>query len=641
MSEHPHLILGTAGHIDHGKSSLIKALTGVDPDRLSEEKRRGITIELGFAQLELPNGVTMGVVDVPGHERFVRQMISGATGIDIALVCVAADDNIMPQTEEHLAILQLLDIRTCVVAITKADLVDEEWLEFSSEEIHTRLATTPYANAPIVITSSKTGQGFDELREALAVAAEHHQKTSRGAFLRLPVDRVFTIKGSGTVITGTLWSGSVSPEDEVEILPSGKKARVRSVQVHGKSCEIAEAGNRVALNLNAVTVDDIRPGDFLASPASLSPTDRFDAYFTYLDVNSNGKPLESGTRIHIAHGTREVIGRLLFIGRSENLAPKESAFVQIRLEEPLSVSRNDRFIVRSYSPVAVIGGGKILRSHPRRKTQLSKEELSLLEKLEQENEGDIVRAAALLGKAPFTAEALAASLELSLEITQSTLSALVGENKLAVLKIDTRSPWYLSSATLRQIMTKIENTLITFHSDNPDQPGISKNALLQKLDKNMEPDAFDALIKAAQGEGKLVIDGGTISHPKAGAGAKAVENQAAKVLLAKLSEAAQAPPNTPDLIAQSNIEAGLAQRALTSLEKQGLITRITKELYFETSAYEQLLEKVQRHLQQNGSASAADLKEAMGTSRKYAIPLLEHFDTLHITIREGEQRRLA
>lgn len=641
MEKHAHLILGTAGHIDHGKSSLVKALTGVDPDRLTEEKLRGITIELGFAQLKLPDGTHLGVVDVPGHERFVRQMISGASGIDIALLCVAADDSIMPQTEEHLTILQLLDIKSCVIALTKADLVDEEWLEFAREEIQNRLASTPYTEAPLIATSSKTGQGIDELRNTLQAVAHKHLKTTRGTVLRLPVDRVFSIKGSGTVITGTLWSGTVSPDDEVEILPTGKKARVRSIQVHGESCEKAEAGNRVALNLNGITTEDICPGDFLAAPASLTPTDRFDAYFTYLDSANSGKPLESGTRIHLAHGTREVIGRILFINHPEALKPQESTLVQIRLEEPLTVSRKDRFVVRSYSPVAVLGGGHVLRSHPRRRTRLNKEETALLEMLEQGNETSIIKAAVGLEKTPFTVKSLATSLEISSQTIQKTLDDLTEGGTLSTLGDSTRSFWYLSASTFRQLMTKIENILIAFHSENPDQPGISKNALMQRLNKHMNPLAFDALISEAQKAGKIIIGNGTISHPKAGAGAKEAEKQAGAALLQQLTTAAQAPPTAQDLITQSGIESGLAQRALTSLEKQGSITRITKELYFEIKTYEQLLGKAKMYLKEHGKASAADLKEAMGISRKYAIPLLEHFDSLHITTRDGDERCLT
>ena len=303
------LVLGTAGHIDHGKSSLVLALTGTDPDRLAEEKQRGITIELGFARLALPDGTVLGVVDVPGHERFVRQMIAGSTGIDLALLCIAADDGIMPQTEEHLAVLELLGIRTCVAALTKTDLVDEEWALFMADEVRGRLAGTPFADADIVPVSSRTGAGLPELQEALTRAARTTRRAKAGSRLRLPVDRVFSIKGAGTVVTGTLWSGSARMGDEVEVLPSGLRTRVRSVQVHGEPVDRADAGHRVALNLNAVSTDEVRPGDFLAAPGAASATDRFDAHLAFLGVPGKGKPL-----VHRALGSLEKQGLVRRIG---------------------------------------------------------------------------------------------------------------------------------------------------------------------------------------------------------------------------------------------------------------------------------------------------------------------------------------
>ena len=306
MSGHTQtdLVLGTAGHIDHGKSSLVLALTGTDPDRLAEEKQRGITIELGFARLALPDGTVLGVVDVPGHERFVRQMIAGSTGIDLALLCIAADDGIMPQTEEHLAVLELLGIRTCVVALTKTDLVDEEWALFMADEVRGRLAGTPFADADIVPVSSRTAAGLPELQEALTRAARTTRRAKAGSRLRLPVDRVFSIKGAGTVVTGTLWSGSARTGDEVEVLPSGLRTRVRSVQVHGEPVDRADAGHRVALNLNAVSTDEVRPGDFLAAPGAASATDRFDAHLAFLGVPGKGKPLVSAACCSWTDGRR-------------------------------------------------------------------------------------------------------------------------------------------------------------------------------------------------------------------------------------------------------------------------------------------------------------------------------------------------
>jgi selenocysteine-specific elongation factor len=640
VSEHPSFILGTAGHIDHGKSSLIKALTGTDPDRLEEEKRRGITIELGFAQLKLPNNTTMGVVDVPGHERFVRQMISGSTGVDVALLCIAADDGIMPQTIEHLAVLQLLAIEHCVVAITKADLVDEDWLAFVGDEIRNYLASTPYATAPIIPTSSKSGLGFEELKASLVEITTHHKSTQRSAAMRLPVDRVFTIKGSGTVVTGTLWSGSVAPDDEVEILPAKKIARVRSVQLHGLPTKHAPFGNRVALNLVGVTTEEVRPGDFLAKPHAINPSDRFDASFIYLDPTEKWKALESGSRIHLAHGTREVLGRILFINSSKTLKPGDRAYVQIRLEEPLALSRNDRFIVRSYSPVAVIGGGFVLRSHPRRKTNLSESEFSLLESLERDDTSTIIQKAAALYKVPFTLHSLSTSTEIDAATAAAELKSLVDAGTLLFTEVVSGSPHYVSPSVLRSALAKIENLLIDFHGKNPEQPGLSKNALLQRFDKNINPQAFDVLVLEAQKQGKAHAAGGIVSHPKAGAHLQQTETQAAEALLQLLQNGAATPLLVQDLFKTADIHSGVGQRALNALEKQGNVVRINKDIYYEKNAFDDLLNKAKNYLGKHQRASAADLKETMGLSRKYAIPLLEYLDAACITRREGDMRVL-
>ena len=634
------LILGTAGHIDHGKSSLIKALTGTDPDRLLEEKRRGITIELGFAQLTLTDGTTMGVVDVPGHERFVRQMISGSTGVDVALLCIAADDGIMPQTLEHLAVLELLDIESCVVALTKADMVDEEWLGFVIDEIKTFLATTTYVDAPIIPTSIKQSSGLEELKAALSHAVARHKKTQRSSVARMPVDRVFTIKGSGTVVTGTLWSGTLSSDDEVEIFPTRQRARVRLAQVHGLATEEARAGNRVALNLSGLSTDDVRPGDFLAKPGAIQPTDRFDAFFSYVDPIKKWKSLESGSRIHLAHGTREVLGRILFINASEPLKPGDSALVQIRLEEPLPIMRGDRFIVRSYSPVALIGGGLVLRSHPRRKTNLTEEELSLLASLKQDDSEAIVQKCAALKKLPFAAEDISLEVEIDEAAVKEELDKLVNKAALVFLGTVSNRGWYAAPALVRSSLAKIENLLVAYHDKNPNQPGVSKSALMRTFHKNIDPAAFEVLVLEAQKKGILHISEGLLSHPKAGAHLKQAESAAGETLLEMLEASSLTPPLTQDLFKEGKVDTAVGQRALNSLEKEGKIVRINKDIHYAKSVYDVLVQKTRSYLEEYQQADAASLKDAMGLSRKYAIPVLEHFDSTRLTRREGNERTL-
>ena len=606
------LVLGTAGHIDHGKSSLVRALTGVDPDRLAEEKARGITIELGFARLELPDGTALGIVDVPGHERFVRRMIAGATGVDLALLCVAADDGVMPQTEEHLAVLDLLGVRTGVVALTKIDLADAEWVAFASDEVRARLAGTPFADAEIVPVSSRTEEGLAELKAALARAAARTARSKAGSLLRLPVDRAFSVKGAGTVVTGTLWSGTAAAGDEVEVLPSGARARIRGVQVHGEAVEHAEAGHRVALNLNALSVDEVRPGCFLASPGSLRTTDRFDAEVRYLGTPGAARPLESGARVRVAHGTRETGGRVLLMGGRGALAPKESAFAQIRLDEPLPVSWRDRFVLRSASSARVVGGGAVLRAHPRRSTALDPATEALLAALRDEDEAAAAR---------------------------RELTALAEEGGAVALPSRDGRPRYAAPRALQRHRAALENALLRFHAEEPDQAGIAKDALRRRCLPRATPECFDALLADAVARGAAEVDEGRVSHPRAGAGARKRDEEAAEALHAALAAAGAAPPAASELAAGCGFEPAVARRALGALERQGRVVRVSADLCFDAAALG-ALEAAARERLAAGPATAAELKEAMGTSRKYAIPLLEHFDGKGLTRREGDLRVL-
>lgn len=635
-----NLMLGTAGHIDHGKSSLVLALTGTDPDRLAEEKERGITINLGFAKLDLPDGRSMGVVDVPGHEKFVRQMIAGASGIDVALLCIAADDGIMPQTSEHLAVLELLGVPACVVALTKIDLVDDEWAAFMADEAAAALEGTRYAGAPVVGVSSRDGRGLDELKQAIAHAARVpvHDRATGGA--RMPIDRAFTIKGAGTVVTGTLWSGSVARDDELEVLPAGLRARVRSVQVHGEDVAEAAAGMRVALNLNALKTSEVRPGDFLATPGSVAPSDRFDAWFTYLGAGlPSDKPLETGARVHVAHGTREVTGRVLFMDGRERLAARESCYAQVRLDTPLPLSYDDRFVVRSYSPVHVIGGGRVLARRPRRRTVLSAHDAALLDALAA---GDIMRAceaALALQKHPASPERIAADVGVEEHLLRDGLAALVDAKK--ALRLGEATPPCLAARdVVARDLSALENALLRFHAENPLQPGESKAALHARAFGRMDGPSFQALLDEAARAGRIVMANGLLSHPKAAGGAKAAEENAARAVLDALEKADAMPPAIDDIVAGCGCDAALAKRAVGVLERAGDIVKADKALYFARSSYDALEDAVRAHLQACGQASASELKDAMGLTRKYAMPLLELMDERGVTVRDGDTRRL-
>lgn len=631
-----NLVLGTAGHIDHGKSSLILALTGTDPDRLVEEKKRGITIELGFARLDLGDGRSMGVVDVPGHEKFVRQMIAGSTGIDVALLVIAADDGIMPQTLEHVAVLQTLGIPTCVVALTKTDLCDPEWIEMVADDIRSFLANTPYADAPIVPVSSRTGEGVEDVRAALAEVSLHAEALHRTESMRQPVDRVFTIKGAGTVITGTLWSGKVHPGDVVELLPQRKRCRIRSVQMHDAPVDEAPAGNRVALNLVDVKTDEVRPGDFIATPGLIDPTMRFDAYFTYLDTAKTGKPLESGVRMHVAHGTKEVLGRVLFANGRERLLPGESCYVQIRLEELLPVSSADRFIVRTYSPVFVAGGGQILLAHPRSRTNLHGEE-GVLDALLAGDRQEAVRC--LLGEreVPLTVLDLARYIGIDEESARALLQAEVTAKRACQMS----GGWYATRSIVQRCVSTIEKALLAFHAEDGTKAGLSKEELRHRCFPHMDPGCFDALISAAVEAKAAVLGGGLVGHPTAQGAAQQVERDAAETLAAALAGHGLTPPSLAELTKETGVEIALARRALARLRDEGRVYRVSSELFYDNASVIACRESIAELLRSGGEGTIAGLKDAMGgISRKYAVPLLEAFDSEGFTVRDGDVRKL-
>ena len=638
----PSLILGTAGHIDHGKSALIKALTGTDPDRLAEEKRRGITIELGFAQLELPDGRTMGVVDVPGHERFVRQMIAGATGIDVALLCIAADDGIMPQTVEHLHVLELLGINNMVVALTKCDLVDEEWTAFMVDEIVGRFARTPYADAEIVPVSARDRRGLQELLEAIGRAADHARRThEEHSFARLPIDRTFTIKGSGTVATGTLWSGRISPDDELELLPSRKRVRVRGIQEHGEPVDVAEPGSRTALNLASIGTDEVRPGMMFATPDAVVPTDRFDAEVTYLGPASRKAPLETGTVARIAHGTTEVPGRILLMNGQTRIEPGQSALAQIRLEEPLAMARGDRFIIRTFSPVEVVGGGEALLCHPRRRTALSPTEQTLLRALADHQDQIAIDAAVEGSKGLATAASIANTTGLGTAVCAERLASLEESNALAsIISPRSKTSYYAKAKDIASLCSSIENALMKFHAANPEKTGIGKAELLLFAGKGLDADSLDALLALMAHDKRVVLDGAEISHPKAGARAKQRELEIVKTLSGALDDAGLTPPTTDALTEQLGIPKQAAHRALGFLNENGYARRVG-DFYFSAKALQQAEETVVRHLQSNGPSTATELKDALRISRKHAIPLLEYMDAQGTTRREGDLRKLS
>jgi len=629
----PSLVLGTAGHIDHGKSALVKALTGTDPDRLPEEKERGVTIELGFAQLTLPSGATMGVVDVPGHERFVRQMVAGATGIDVVLLVVAADDGVMPQTREHLAIIDLLGIPKGVVAITKSDLADDDWIGMVRDDITRLIAGTSIDGAPIVAVSARTGAGLPELLAAIDAVAGQTESRHAELPMRLPVDRVFTISGAGTVVTGTLWSGSVRRDDPVEVLPSGVAGRVRGVQVHSHAVEQASAGMRVAVNVTGLDRDQIARGDILAAPGTLQVTDRFDASFTYLPGNE--RAFESGARVHVHHGTREVLGRVLLMDERSQLEPAGRALAQVRLEEPLAPRYGDRFIVRSYSPVYTIGGGTVLDALPPRRTTLRPNERELLEALASHDLSGATTGLLASRGIPMTSTEVATSLGLPRAGVADDLNRAALER----LKVGADT-YYVTTEGLERLMAGAVRELLAFHDAHPLATGTTAGALRDKVDRRVAPRVFDAVLDVAAQRGLVRMHAGEVRHPQAAAAALAEEDAALAALAPLLEAQGLAPETVAELAAEAGIDVGVARKALTKLVAAGSVVRLGPDLHFSAGAVSAARDRIAFYLQQNGTMLAKDARDILGTSRKYAVPLLEYLDAQGFTKRDGDVRTL-
>ena len=629
----PSLVLGTAGHIDHGKSALVKALTGTDPDRLPEEKERGVTIELGFAQLTLPSGATMGVVDVPGHERFVRQMVAGATGIDVVLLVVAADDGVMPQTREHLAIIDLLGIPKGVVAITKSDLADPDWIGMVRDDVERLLRGTSIEGAPIVAVSARTGAGLPELLSAIDAVAGEAAARHAELPMRLPVDRVFTIAGAGTVVTGTMWSGTVRREDPVEVLPSGRTGRVRGVQVHSHAVDTAGAGMRVAINVAGIDRDEIARGDILAAPGSLQVTDRFDALFTYLPGNE--KPFETGVRVHVHHGTREVLGRVLLMDGRDTLEPGGRTLAQVRLEEPLAPRYDDRFIVRSYSPVFTIGGGTVLDALPPRRTTLRPNERELLDALAAHDLSGAATGLLASRSIPMTSAQAAAALGLP----RSGVADDLNKAALERFKVGTDT-YYVTAEGLERLLSGVVAELLGFHEAHPLATGTTAGALRDRVDRRVAPRVFDGVLDIAANRGLIRVTGGEVRHAQAAASALAEEDAALTALTPILESQGLATGTVAELAGLAGVDIGVARKALTKLVSAGQVVRLGPDMHFSAKAVSEARDRIVFYLKEHGTILAKDARDILGTSRKYVVPLLEYFDAQGITKRDGDTRTL-
>ena len=630
------IILGTAGHIDHGKSALIEALTGVDPDRLKEEKLRGITIELGFADLQLPTGQRLGIVDVPGHERFVRHMVVGATGMDLVALVIAADEGVMPQTREHLEICQLLKVKQGLVVLTKTDLVEEDWLELVEEEVREALQGTFLEDAPIVRFSAVTGFGKEQLLETLAaLAAQVPPKPASGIF-RLPIDRVFTIKGFGTVVTGTAISGSLKVGDAVLIYPPAFKARVRGLQVHGQAVERALAGNRTAINLQGLEKEELERGMVVAPPGALISSRRLDAFLEVLA--SAPRPLKHRQAVRLHAGTSERVAMPLILDADE-MPPGASGYVQFFLREPMALKPGDRLVIRSFSPAFTWGGCIVLHVNPARHKRRQPELLGRLKTLEQGAPEDILRLyLAEAGAAGRSRAELTALLPWEPGDLANRLNALTRQGQ--VLNYDQENQRYLLAATAKELEGQIQQLLSDYHRKFPLKPGLSKEELRRQLPPAMEVRLFNYLL-GDMAQKKQVVSEKDLVRLASHRVTLGLDQEEHVSRLATLYKRGQlSPPTLKEAAADLSVTPDKVKQLLTVLVNQGNLVKVKEDLYFHQAAIEALKAALIDFLKKNREITVIQFKDLTQTSRKFTIPLLEYFDSTRTTVRVGEARRM-
>ncbi len=630
------VILGTAGHIDHGKTSLIKALTGINTDRLKEEKLRGITIELGFAYIDLPSGQHVGIVDVPGHEKFVKNMVAGATGIDIVAMVIAADEGVMPQTREHMEICALLGIKYGLVVLTKIDLVDEEWLELVIDDIRSFIRGTFLENSPIVPVSSVSGQGLPEFVNTLEELSNKVPERSSSSLFRLPVDRVFTMKGFGTVITGTLISGRVQVGDTIMIYPSGITSKVRGVQVHNQSVNMAEAGMRTAINFQGLEKAAVSRGEVVSNPQDLIPSYMLDVSLHYL--SSNRKPLKNRTRVRFHAGTNEVLGILVLL-EAEELPPGETMLAQLRLDVPMALIKDDRFVIRSYSPIRTIGGGQILNPIPPKHKRFTPEVIKGLKSLVgHEPETIISYHVDAAGYGGVSLSELKIMTSLPEKQLLNNLQDLL--SKRVVIMADRESLIYIHKNSFNELKKEASVHLDNYHQANPLKAGMPKEELRSKFPALQGAKLFNLALTQMIKENEIVQDENTVRRASHKVSLGVDQAQIRKKILNAYHQNSLTPPYFKELIKTLDIDANRAKDVLMLLMEEGLIIKAKEDLYFYAEAIETLKKRLVDFLVANKELTTPQFKDITGVSRKFLIPLIEYFDAQNVTIRIGDIRRL-
>ena len=619
--------IGTAGHVDHGKSTLIQALTGIDPDRLREEKERGLTIDLGFAWLTLPSGKEISIVDVPGHERFVKNMLAGVGGIDAALLVIAADEGVMPQTREHLDILDLLRVPAGILVLTRCDLVaDDDWLDLVEEDVRETVAGTVLAASPLVRVSAPNGEGLDTLCAALdELLADTDAKRDVGR-PRLPIDRAFTLTGFGTIVTGTLLDGQLHTGEEVQVVPGNVSGRIRGLQSHKHKIEVALPGNRVAVNVGGVDVEDVYRGQVLSLPRMLNATRFADVRIRLLP--SAARPLEHGMVVTLHSGTMETLARVRLLDREE-ISPGEDGLVQLLLVKPVSLSKGDLFIIRQLSPASTLGGGEILDPYPPRHKRFAEDVIQALDTLEKGSPDDVVLQA-IRQREPCTRQDIAGALPLDAQEFEEAVTRLLGANRAIDL-----GRFLFSADGWAALTERVTSLLQAFHVRYPLRNGQGKEEVRRSL--GLESRRFGEIVQRLSADAVIGESDGALSLFDFAITLSAAQEEVAAKLLALLERDPLAPPNLSVIREMLAVDDDL----LNVLVEQGRIVLVDSDLVYARKAYELAVTRVRELLAREERVTVAQVRDVFGTSRKYVLPLLEQMDRDHVTQRDGDERTLA
>jgi len=635
------ILIGTAGHIDHGKTALVHVLTGIDTDRLKVEKERGITTELGFAHLDLGNR-RFGVIDVPGHERFIKAMVSGAAGLDLVCLVIAADEGVMPQTREHLDICSLLGVRRGVIALTKSDLVDKEWIALVTEEIAGVLNGTFLDGANIVPVSSKTGAGLDDLRAELVRLTDDLPARAADGTFRLPVDRVFSIRGFGTVVTGTILGGTLNVGDSLVVHPSGRTAKVRGLEIHGETANSARAGMRCAINVTGLDRADVRRGDFLAHEGKVTPSHLLDARFRYLATSK--QPLGRRNRVLLHHGTTQVMGSLILVDKDQ-LQPGEDALVQLRLDiaTPLAALPGERFIARGFVLQAhygtTLGGGEILRVQAPKARRSSVEARESLERIavaeHDERVALEIRGAKVRG---LTTDELLQRLGLARHTLQETLTRLIEARDITAAG-EGQHAFYCHAETVAKLEQAALDVLNAFHSSNPNKDGMSREELRSRLSRSLTVRLYDRILEGLVEREAIAVGGMLVSKATRRPRPTAGESPIDKKLSSAFGEWGLAPKRPKEIPGALGISDRDSRDGLERLLGASMLTKVKSDLYVDTPAIDDLRRRLIEHLDAHNQITPAEWKQLTGTSRKYSIPLAEFFDGEKLTLRIGDVRK--